>query len=60
MTLFPGCADPAAVTGASVVTSGPYANASTAVFQCASGYIVSIDIEPQLRLCCVNRLHNLQ
>ena len=51
MTLFPGCADPAAVTGASIVTSGPYANASTAVFQCASGYIVSIDIEPPLRLC---------
>ena len=35
------CTDPADITGGSIVTSGPYADGSVAVFQCNPGYVMS-------------------
>ena len=35
------CTDPADITGGTIVTSGPYADGSAAVFQCNSGYVMS-------------------
>ena len=35
------CTDPVAITGGTVVSSGPYADGSKAVFQCNSGYVMS-------------------
>ncbi|KAL3853631.1 hypothetical protein ACJMK2_017162 [Sinanodonta woodiana] len=36
-----GCADPASITGGTIVTTGPYNDGSLAVFSCTSGYSMS-------------------
>ncbi|XP_052212147.1 CUB and sushi domain-containing protein 3-like [Dreissena polymorpha] len=35
------CGTPSAITGGSVLTSGPYTNGSYAVYTCTSGYVMS-------------------